>query len=58
MKSTKDSSKSDLDSVRKMIESSQLFTSMPEGATDAEEVKRRIAMLSANQNPLNDECAG
>ena len=58
MKATKDSSKTDLDSVRKMIESSQLFTNMPEGATDAEEVKRRIAMLSANQNPLNDECAG
>jgi hypothetical protein len=58
MKSTKDSNKSDLDSVRKMIESSQIFTSIPDESTDADEVKRRIDMLSSNQNPLNDECAG
>jgi len=57
MKSTEDSNKSDLDSVRKMIESSQLFSSTSEGSVDSEEVKRRIAMFSANQNPLNDECA-
>lgn len=58
MKSTKDSNKSDLDSVRKMIESSQIFSSTPDESTDADEVKRRIDMLSSNQNPLNDECAG
>ena len=58
MKSTEDSNKADLDSVRKMIESSQLFSGTSEEFADAEEVKRKIAMLSANQNPLNDECAG
>jgi hypothetical protein len=40
-----------------MIESTQLFSGTTEESVDSEEVKRRIAMLSDNQNPLNDECA-
>ena len=58
MKSTGDSNQADLDSVRKMIESSQLFSGTTEGSIDADEVKRKIDMASDNQNPLNDECAG
>jgi len=56
--------KPNVDLIRRMVESSQIFgsdsspTSEKNPPVDPEEIKRRIEMMSRGQNPLNDECAG
>lgn len=65
MKATEETGKPNLDAIRKMVESNQIFGapggSAAQGtgtAIDPEEIKRKIDLLSRGQNPLNDECAG